>query len=198
MSAVVAIAESAAMHSLPDIDIFYGITTTTLVVLSSATLAVFQFFSSSIAKKIESGNDRLKEIVGNNGQLSQVCDDLDDSIKFALVTKYDELKNKYTEIKATIDHEIMALFLVIFCAAVSIFLVLFSGVFPEYALTAKSILVINFLSIIIYIIAFISFVIRILLQRKELIAYNKGVDEFLSMYKRAYEFKINPTPNESQ
>lgn len=193
MSVVVPVSESTsavAVQLLPDIDIFYGITTTTLVVLSSATLAVFQFFSSSVTRKLESHNNRLKEVVGDNGELNKNCDDLDDSIKFALVTKYDELINKYSSLKSTIDYEIMVLFFVIFCASTSIMLVLFSGVFPEYAFTVKTILQINLISMVIYMMAFVSFVFRLVIQSKKLTVYNKEVDEFLSMFRRAYEFKI--------
>jgi hypothetical protein len=43
------------------VDIFYGIATTTLVVLSSFTLAIFQFFSSSVIKKATDNHQRLSK-----------------------------------------------------------------------------------------------------------------------------------------
>jgi hypothetical protein len=43
-------------------EIFYGIVTTTLVVLSSFTLAIFQFFATAIIKKAKDSHNRLSNL----------------------------------------------------------------------------------------------------------------------------------------
>ena len=56
-----------------DISGFYGITTTTLVVLSSATLAIFQYLSTSAINELNKYNNKLQVVTDDNGQLDKSC-----------------------------------------------------------------------------------------------------------------------------
>lgn len=78
---------------MTDISSFYGITTTTLVVLSSATLALFQFFSNSAREDIDSCEKKLKNITNSSGHLN--CSDnseLQDDALIILTVTYDNIK----------------------------------------------------------------------------------------------------------
>lgn len=78
--------------------------------------------------------------------------------------------------------EIKLLLIVVLLAAVSILLVLFSGLVPpEYAFSYKTILGLNFFSIILYIFAFIMFLIRFNSYQKRIYEHTTNVNDLLAM-----------------
>jgi hypothetical protein len=163
------------------IDSFYGITTTTLVVLSSTTLAVFQFLSSTIVKKAEFYNEKLTRLINQNGVFNTIHKISPDARKL-LNDDFEKLQNNYREIKEPLLFEIMVLFAVIFLAAVSIFIVLFNGAFvaPRSALVStNTILKINFFAISLFIGAFCAFLGRISVRRQKILSHGNNVDEFI-------------------
>ncbi len=130
--------------TIPEINIFYGITTTTLVVLSSTALVVFKYIIDSIQSDAKSCDDSIKEL--DNKEKGAVLDILGNNTQI--------LKTKYENLSTNIFWEYYALFLVIFLSAISILVTLSSGVF-DLSISIKWILSINLLSIIIYIAAFL-------------------------------------------
>ncbi len=131
---------------MPEINIFYGITTTTLVVLSSTALVVFKYIIDSI-QSAKSCEDLIKELDNKE----KACDD---AVLDILGNNTQILKTKYENLSTNIFWEYDALFLVIFLSAISILVTLSSGVF-DLSISIKWILSINLLSIIIYIAAFL-------------------------------------------
>lgn len=134
---------------MSDISIFYGITTTTLVVLSSTTLLVFKYFVDSVKSKAKLCKDSINEL--NNKE--KICST---RILDVLGVNSVALRHKYKNISTDVnqEREHFLLFLVVFLSAISIFLTLLSGIF-SLSLDIKWILFINLLSIIIYIFAFL-------------------------------------------
>lgn len=158
-------------------DAFYGITTTTLVVLSSTTLAVFQFLSTSVVKKIESYNEQSKKAINKNHNISE-------DARILIYDDYEKLQANYSKLKEPLMFEIMVLFVVILSAAVSVFLVLLNGVLfkplgEENIVSIYIILNINLFAILLFIVVFCSFLIRIYNRRKGILSHGESVDEFL-------------------
>ncbi len=71
-----------------DFEQFYSITTTTLVVLSSATLVIFQFLLTDIDKKIHQLNNQVEKLI------SLKYNSIGDS-NIAINITIDNLRNKF-------------------------------------------------------------------------------------------------------
>lgn len=132
---------------MPEIDIFYGITTTTLVVLSSATLVVFKYLTDSVNSTASSCENSIKELDNKEKTCGK-------EILIVLGKNSKILSRRHKNISTSAEWEYAALFLVILLSAISIFLTLLNGVFG-LDLNVKWVLAINLLSIIIYISAFL-------------------------------------------
>lgn len=132
---------------MPNIDIFYGITTTTLVVLSSATLVVFKYLTDSVNSIANSCENSIKELDGKEKTCGK-------EILIILGENSKILSRRRGSISTNAEWEYVVLFLVILLSAISIFLTLLSGVLG-LNLNIKWVLSINLLSIIIYISAFL-------------------------------------------
>lgn len=159
------------------IDAFYGITTTTLIVLSSFTLTIFQWLGASSVKKIESHHNRLLEYSDNDGNLTYECID---AIKYDLVGKHDKLQNDFKQMSQPLEGESIVLLIVVFISAISIFLVLLHGVCQFDWITPKVILDLNLFAIVIYLLAFVTFVIRRFKRRKKITQYGIDIRSFLT------------------
>lgn len=147
---------------MPNIDIFYGITTTTLVVLSSTTLVVFKYFIDSINSAAGACKDSIS-------QLDSKEKTSDQSIIEILGKNSESLKSKHEGVSTVSNWEYQSLFLIIFLSSLSIFLTLLDGVLCDYIrINIKWVLFINLLSIIIYIVAFVSLFFDVRSRRKVL------------------------------
>lgn len=154
---------------------FYGITTTTLVVLSSFSLAVFQLFFDSVIKPAKSRHESLKEYSDLDGNFDYECSE---SIKYDLSGRYDELKEDYKKISRNSEIEIILLLFVVFMSSVSIFYALLHGIYEYEWGSEKIILSINLVAITFYIYAFTSFVIKWNLRKKKVSLYVRNVEQF--------------------
>jgi hypothetical protein len=143
---------------VPNVDIFYGITTTTLVVLTSVTLVVSQQLVSSIQSSAKLCKDSINEL----NSKEEACDK---EILITLGHNTEVLLSKYQGISTNTGKAYLALYLVIFLSAVSIFLTLLSGVF-DLSIPVKCILFINLVSISIYIVAFLSLLLGVKDKKK--------------------------------
>ncbi len=142
---------------------FYGITTTTLVVLSSATLVIFQFLLADFNKKLEQLNNKLVQLIS----LKDNTKNIDISNSFSIKSKVDELKNKIKKYEKPLRIEFFLFFIIIFYSSLSVFIVLLNSVFDNISIDIRVILLINLLAIIIYICAFLSLVFRLINRRKK-------------------------------
>ena len=160
-----------------EIDAFYGITTTTLIVLSSFTLTIFQWLSASNVKKIEDYHNRLSGYSDNDGNFTYECID---AIRYDLVGKHDKLQNDFKQLCQPLEGESIALLIVVFISAISIFLVLLHGIYQFDWITFQRILGLNLFAIVIYLGAFVSFVIRRFKRRKQITQYGIDIRSFLT------------------
>lgn len=174
---------------MPHIDIFYGITTTTLVVLSSATLVVFNHQIDSLQSNIKSCENSIKELDNKE----KICDE---QVLSVLGVNTGSLSLKYENFLPNIVREYLALFLVIFLSAISILLTLLSGVFniSTAIISIKGILSINLLSIIIYIGAFVSLFLNVRKKKHSLKTitaesemFIKSIDDTNALYRTLNE-----------
>lgn len=166
--------------TIPEINIFYGITTTTLVVLSSTALVVFKYIIDSIQSDAKSCDDSIKEL--DNKEKGAVLDILGNNTQI--------LKTKYENLSTNIFREYCALFLVIFLSAISILVTLSSGVF-DLSISIKWILSINLLSIIIYIAAFLGLLWNVRQKKRflktiisESKMFIKSIDDTNTLYRK--------------
>ncbi len=166
--------------TIPEINIFYGITTTTLVVLSSTALVVFKYIIDSIQSDAKSCDDSIKEL--DNKEKGAVLDILGNNTQI--------LKTKYENLSTNIFWEYYALFLVIFLSAISILVTLSSGVF-DLSISIKWILSINLLSIIIYIAAFLGLLWNVRQKKRflktiisESKMFIKSIDDTNTLYRK--------------
>ncbi len=165
---------------MPEINIFYGITTTTLVVLSSTALVVFKYIIDSIQSDAKSCDDSIKEL--DNKEKGAVLGILGNNTQI--------LKTKYENLSTNIFWEYYALFLVIFLSAISILVTLSSGVF-DLSISIKWILSINLLSIIIYIAAFLGLLWNVRQKKRflktiisESKMFIKSIDDTNTLYRK--------------
>lgn len=169
--------------TIPEINIFYGITTTTLVVLSSTALVVFKYIIDSIQSDAKSCDDSIKELDNKE----KACDD---AVLDILGNNTQILKTKYENLSTNIFWEYYALFLVIFLSAISILVTLSSGVF-DLSISIKWILSINLLSIIIYIAAFLGLLWNVRQKKRflktiisESKMFIKSIDDTNTLYRK--------------
>jgi hypothetical protein len=87
-------------------EIFYGIVTTTLVVLSSFTLAIFQFFATAIIKKAKDSHNRLSRYTNSENELTHQCDA---TAIYDLTAQYDRLKNSFKLLERNFEREFFLL-----------------------------------------------------------------------------------------
>jgi hypothetical protein len=92
-------------------EIFYGIVTTTLVVLSSFTLAIFQFFATAIIKKAKDSHNRLSRYTNSENELTHQCDA---TAIYDLTAQYDRLKNSFKLLERNFEREFFLLLIVVF------------------------------------------------------------------------------------
>ncbi len=171
---------------MPEINIFYGITTTTLVVLSSTALVVFKYIIDSIQSDAKSCDDSIKELDNKEKACDDAVSDILGNNTQILKTKYENLSTNITNI----FWEYYALFLVIFLSAISILVTLSSGVF-DLSISIKWILSINLLSIIIYIAAFLGLLWNVRQKKRflktiisESKMFIKSIDDTNTLYRK--------------
>lgn len=171
------------------IEIFYGITTTTLVVLSSATLVVFNHLIDSIKFTAKSCEASITELVDKERASETGVLEISEA-------NSEKLSSEYKNISTDVRWAYSALFLVIFLSAISILVTLVGGAF-DLPISIKWILFINLLSIIIYIIAFVGLFLNVRLKKKSLGTitaesemFIKSIDNINSLYQRLNEMKI--------
>lgn len=173
---------------MPNIDIFYGITTTTLIVLSSTTLVVFKYFIDAIQSAAKLCEDSIKQL----DDKEQTCNQ---KVLGILGSNSKTLSLKYENLSISIVWEYIALFLVIFLSSISILLTLINGVF-DFSMSIKWILSINLLSIIIYIVAFVGLFLKVQNKKKSLKTittesemFIKSIDDTSALYRALNENK---------
>ena len=162
------------------VDSFYGITTTTLIVLSSFTMAMFQLLVSSSAKKAENYRNRLSKYSNNDGEFNYECVA---SAKYDLTGKHDKLKNNFKKISKPLEFELFVLLLVVLISAVSILFVLLHGIYQHEWITTKLIFGSNLVAIVIYLTAFVSFIFRWYFRKKNISQYKNDISNFLTNIK---------------
>lgn len=163
-------------------DALYGITTTTLVVLSSFTLAIFQVLLDAVIKKEKYHHSLLSKYTDFDNNFKYDCEV---SIKYILSERYEKLQNLYTELKNISRIEFYLLLIVVFLSALSILFVLLHGIFQFEWITIKLIFSFNIVAMIIYIYSFISFIIRLMDRKKQINIYAQKVIDFLNNIKTA-------------
>lgn len=156
-------------------DIFYGITTTTLVVLSSFTLAIFQFLSSSVIKQAKDNHKRLSKYTNLDGNFEYDCDV---AIKYDLVGRYDKLQNNIASISKDFELEFILLLLVVFASAFSILFVLLHGIYKYEWITVELIFIVDLIAMILYMYAFISFIFRWSIRKNKVTRHINKIDDF--------------------
>jgi hypothetical protein len=161
-------------------EIFYGIVTTTLVVLSSFTLAIFQFLATAIIKKAQDSHNRLSRYTNSENELTHQCDA---TAIYDLTAQYDRLKNSFKLLERNFEMEFILLLIVVFLSAVSIFLVLLQGIFKYEWISVKIIFYIDLPAIVVYMITFILFVFRLGKRNNEVKKHIKNIDDFLTRIK---------------
>lgn len=157
-------------------DIFYGIVTTTLVVLSSFTLAIFQFLATSIIKKAKDSHNRLSKYTNPDGKFEYECNT---AIKYDLAGRYDKLQSSFKTIVKYFELEFILLLIVVFLSALSILLVLLHGIYQFELITVKFIFSVDLIAIIFYMYAFISFIIRWFFRKSKVKKHVNNIDDFL-------------------
>lgn len=157
-------------------DVFYGIVTTTLVVLSSFTLAIFQFLATSIIKKAKDSHNRLSKYTSHDGDFEYECNI---AIKYDLAGRYDKLQSSFRPIIKDFELEFILLLFVVLLSAFSIVLVLFHGIYQFEWITIKSIFSVDLIAIIFYMYAFISFIIRWFFRKSKVKKHTNNIDDFL-------------------
>lgn len=177
-----------------DISGFYGITTTTLVVLSSATLAIFQYLSTSAINELNKYNNKLQVVTDDNGQLDKSCLSFSSDAISILETSHDKLQRKFKKYNKNLEVEIYALFIVIFLSAISILIVLFTAVFPVYGFDVSYIFGLNLVSIILFLISYLTFLVRLYRRRNHIRDYLAHVDDFLDNFDTEGDIKLK-TPS---
>lgn len=157
-------------------DVFYGIVTTTLVVLSSFTLAIFQFLSISIIKKAKNSHSRLSKYTSPDGSFKYECDI---AIKYDLAGRYDKLQSSFKPIIKYFELEFILLLFVVLLSTFSILLVLLHGIYQFEWITLKFIFSVDLIAIIFYMCAFISFTIRWFFRKSKVKKHTNNIDDFL-------------------
>lgn len=175
-------------------DIFYGIATTTLVVLSSFTLAIFQYLSSSVIKKAKDNHQRLSKYTNLDGGFEYDCNSI---IKYDLIGRYDKLQNNITRIRKSFEREIFLLLLVVFASALAILFVLLHGIYQFKWITVEFIFGIDLIAMLFYIYAFISFLYRWLSRKKKVVQHINKIDDFFIKIQIAETTKINQNSSNS-
>lgn len=157
-------------------EIFYGIVTTTLVVLSSFTLAIFQFLATSIIKKAKDSHDRLSKYTSHNGKFEYECNV---AIKYDLAGRYDKLQSSFKPITKYFELEFVLLLFVVMLSAFSILLVLLYGIYRLEWITIKLVFSVDLIAIVFYMCAFISFIIRWFFRKSKVKKHANNIDDFL-------------------
>lgn len=159
-----------------DVSAVYGITTTTLVVLSTFTFAAAQFFSNSRSEKIDqvrvSFTSRLKSIDMSEDEYGHP----------AVADKHDELNNFYESIKCPLEYEVRLCLVVMLSISLSILLVVVRNLFDldivgyEYILGG-----INFFAAVLYVGSLISLFIRDRVRSRKQKRYKEKTEQFLDL-----------------
>ncbi len=157
-------------------DLFYGTVTTTLVVLSSFTLAIFQFLTTAIIKKVKDSHSRLSKYTNPDGDFEYKCNI---AIKYDLAGRYDKLQASFKPIIKYFELEFTLLLFVVLLSAFSVLLVLLHGIYQFERITIKVIFSVNLIAIIIYIYAFIALISRWFVRKSQVKKHINNINDFL-------------------
>lgn len=164
-----------------DISLFYGITTTTLIVLSSVTWVIFQWFLTNLTTKIKNTQllltQSITEVVTCNKE-----------VRLVIGAQHKRIHKDIQTLSKSIVLEQYLLIGILLLASLSVVLVLISGVF-DLNLSIKIILSINLMATVIYIVALLSLIFRASNRHKLAIKLQIEINALISNIKEIMELK---------